>query len=69
MGAIKGWMKHSTIHQPLEMKESGLARYLMDLLSRNPLAKSLAELMLDKNRSLAKISLNMFLSVKWQLFK
>jgi hypothetical protein len=51
------------------MKESGLARYLMDLLLRNQLAKSLEGSMLDKNHSLAKISLNMCLSVKWQLFK
>ena len=69
MGAIKGSMKHNTILQPLEMKESGLARYLMDLLLRNQLAKSLEGSMLDKNHSLAKISLNMCLSVKWQLFK
>ena len=62
-------MKHSTIHQPLEMKESGSAQYLMDQLLRNRHEKSLAELMLDKNHSLAKIILNTCPSVKWQLFR
>ena len=62
-------MKHSTILQLLEMKESGSVRYLMDQLSRNLHAKSLAGLMQDKNLSLAKMFLNTYPSVKWQLFK